>query len=177
MSVAAVIKFHLLIVCFPSNGVWFRTWRQPMLLKTSPNPSWWTLLSFRLDRCWKTTVTQWVSMQHVCIWSVFSFYEVKLNISVFLRQGWAERSMQLVAPANHWDHGLLKEASRSAGRPVVDTDTWPVSLSLSQCHSCTCSLRAGCLSGGRAGHLLIRTLVWSKSACQLLSNILMLSLQ
>lgn len=69
MSVAAVIIFHLLIVCFSSNGVWFRTWRQHMLLKTSPNPSSWTLSSFRLDRCWKTKVTQWVSMQHVCIWS------------------------------------------------------------------------------------------------------------
>lgn len=55
--------------CCISNGVWSRTWRRRMLLNTSPNPSSWTLLSSRLDRWWRTGVTdKSVNMIRICVY-------------------------------------------------------------------------------------------------------------
>lgn len=53
---------------------------------------------------------------------------------MFLRQRWEGRFMPLAALVNHWAHGLLKGAFRSAGKLVVDMDILPVSIKHSYSH-------------------------------------------
>ena len=45
--------------------------------------------------------------------------------------------MPLAAPVSHWAHGWLRGGSRSAGRPAVDMDIWPVSLKHTDIHTNT----------------------------------------
>lgn len=64
-------------------------------------------------------------------------YSLMCPFCVFFRQRWAGRSMPLAALVNHWARGPLRGGSRSAGRPAVDMDTWPVSLTHTDTHSHT----------------------------------------